>query len=142
MQLQIKKLDPEAQLPTRAHDTDAGFDLYAVANTTISVGGNVLIPTGIAVKLPAGTVGLIHPRSGLAAKHRVTVLNAPGTVDQGYVGQILVNLINHGSQPYTVRHHDRIAQLVIQEYLAPEIVEVDELEATDRSDRGHGSTGS
>lgn len=137
----MKKLAPEAQLPTRAHDTDAGFDLYAAAEVTISVGGNALIPTGIAVKLPAGTVGLIHPRSGLAAKHRVTVLNAPGTVDEGYTGQILVNLINHGSQPYTVRPNDRIAQLVVQEYLAPEIIEVDELEATDRSDKGHGSTG-
>ena len=141
MQLRIKKLAPEAQLPTRAHDSDAGFDLYAAAEVTISVGGNALIPTGIAVKLPAGTVGLIHPRSGLAAKHRVTVLNAPGTVDEGYTGQILVNLINHGSEPYTVLHHDRIAQLVIKEYLAPEVIEVDELEATDRSDKGHGSTG-
>jgi len=141
LQLRIKKLAPEAQLPTRAHDSDAGFDLYAAAEVTISVGGNALIPTGIAVKLPAGTVGLIHPRSGLAAKHRVTVLNAPGTVDEGYTGQILVNLINHGSEPYTVLHHDRIAQLVIKEYLAPEVIEVDELEATDRSDKGHGSTG-
>lgn len=141
MILNIKKLAPEAQLPTRAHDTDAGFDLYAAAEVTISVGSNALIPTGIAIKLPPGTAGLIHPRSGLAAKHRVTVLNAPGTVDEGYTGQILVNLINHGSEPYTVLHHDRIAQLVVQEYLAPEILEVDELEATDRSDKGHGSTG-
>ena len=141
MQLQIKKLSPEAQLPTRAHDTDAGFDLYANATVSVASGRNVLVPTGIAVSLPNGTVGLVHPRSGLAARHMITVLNAPGTIDAGYIGEVMVNIVNHGRKPYTIRAGERIAQLLIQRVEHPEIVEVDELEPTERGTSGHGSTG-
>jgi len=141
LQLRIKKLAPEAQLPTRAHDTDAGFDLYANTTVTVASGKNVLVPTGIAVSLPQGTVGLIHPRSGLAAKHMITVLNAPGTVDEGYTGEVLVNLVNHGRKPYVVHEGDRIAQLLIQAVEHPIVHVVDQLQPTERGIQGHGSTG-
>ena len=141
MQLQVKKLDPEAQLPTRAHDTDAGYDIFSAATVTVASGKNVLVPTGIAVSLPKGTVGLIHPRSGIAAKHMITVLNAPGTVDEGYTGEVLVNIINHGRKPYRIRAGERIAQLLVQRVEHPIIQVVDELQPTQRGIQGHGSTG-
>ena len=141
MQLQVKKLSPAAMLPTRAHDTDAGFDLYANATVTVASGRNVLVPTGIALSIPAGYVGLIHPRSGVAARHMITVLNTPGTIDAGYIGEVMVNIVNHGRKPYTIRAGERIAQLLIQRVEHPEIVEVDELEPTERGTSGHGSTG-
>lgn len=141
MQLQVKKLAPEAQLPTRAHDTDAGFDLHANATVSVASGRNVLVPTGIAVSLPRGTVGLIHPRSGLAAKHMITVLNAPGTIDAGYTGEVLVNIINHGRTPYKIHAGERIAQLLIQRVEHPAIQVVRQLQPTQRGIQGHGSTG-
>ena len=128
-------------LPTRAHDTDAGFDLYANATVTVASGKNVLVPTGIALSIPAGYVGLVHPRSGLAAKHMITVLNAPGTVDEGYTGEVLVNIINHGRKPYVVHEGERIAQLLVQRVEHPIIQVVDELQPTQRGIAGHGSTG-
>lgn len=141
MQLQIKKLNDQAIIPTRAHDTDAGFDLYANATVTVASGRNVLVPTGVAISLPQGTVGLVHPRSGLAAKHMITVLNAPGTVDEGYTGEVLVNIINHGRKPYKIHTGERIAQLIIQRVEHPLIQVVDELQPTERGIQGHGSTG-
>lgn len=141
MNLQIRKLNDDAIIPTRAHDDDAGLDLYA--NTTITIGSrrNVLVPTGVAVSLPHGTVGLVHPRSGLAAKHMVTVLNAPGTIDEGYTGELLVNLINHGRNPYRIQAGERIAQLIVQKVERPIIQVVDQLAPTERGLAGHGSTG-
>ena len=141
MILNIKKLAPEAQIPARAHDTDAGFDLYANATVTVASGKNVLVPTGIALGLPQGTAGLVHPRSGVAAKHMITVLNAPGTVDEGYTGEVLVNIINHGRKPYRIEAGSRIAQLIIQRVEHPTIQVVDELQPTQRGIQGHGSTG-
>ena len=141
MQLPVKKFHPGATMPTRAHDDDAGLDLYANATLTSPSGKNVLVPTGIGVSVPAGYVGLIHPRSGLAAKHMITVLNAPGTVDEGYIGEVLVNIINHGRKPYTIRAGERIAQLLIQRVEHPTIQVVDQLQPTQRGIQGHGSTG-
>lgn len=141
MQLQIRRLNEHSIIPTRAHDLDAGLDLYANATVTIGSRRNVLVPTGIAIGLPHGTVGLVHPRSGLAAKHMVTVLNAPGVVDEGYTGEVLVNLINHGRAPYRVQAGERIAQLLIQQVEHPIIQLVDHLTPTQRGLAGHGSTG-
>ena len=129
MTLNIQRLHADAVLPTRAHEHDAGLDLYAAEQV------------GIAVAIPPGHVGYITPRSGLAHSNGITVLNAPGTVDSGYTGEIRVNLINHGQAPYVITPGQRIAQLVIQPIITPEIVEVTELPDTARGTNGHGSTG-
>ncbi|SNC60546.1 deoxyuridine 5'-triphosphate nucleotidohydrolase [Kytococcus aerolatus] len=143
--LRATRLVEHAQLPTRAHPTDAGLDLYAAEAVTIAPAARALVGTGIALGLAPGTVGLVHPRSGLAARHGVTVLNAPGTVDAGYRGEVKVCLLNTDTRDsFTVAVGDRIAQLVIQRVELPDLQEVadaDALGATDRSDRGHGSTG-
>ena len=140
-QLQIMPLHDDVTIPTRAHDGDAGLDLYADQYVEIAPGESALIPTGVAIALPAGTVGLVCPRSGLATKHQVTVLNAPGIVDAGYRGEVKVVLINHGAEPFEVIPGERIAQLVITPYLAPSIGVVAELDTTDRGLGGFGSTG-
>ena len=141
MKLRIQRLHPDAILPTRAHDTDAGLDLYAAVQVGIPVLGRNLIRTGIAVAIPPGHVGYITPRSGLANAHGLTVLNAPGTIDPGYTGEIRVNLVNHGQAPYVVTQGQRIAQLVIQPIITPAVEEVDELPNTQRGTNGHGSSG-
>ena len=141
MTLNIQRLHPDAVLPTRAHDTDAGLDLYAAVQVGIPVLGRNLVSTGIAVAIPPGHVGYITPRSGLAHSHGITVLNAPGTVDAGFTGEIKVNLINHGQAPYVITPGQRIAQLVIHRIVTPEIEEVDELPHTARGANGHGSSG-
>ena len=141
MTLNIQRLHPDAILPTRAHDTDAGLDLYAAVQVGIPVLGRNLVGTGIAVAIPPGHVGYITPRSGLASSHGITVLNAPGTVDAGYTGEIKVNLINHGQAPYVITPGQRVAQLVLHPIATPEIEEVDQLEPSDRSENGFGSTG-
>lgn len=138
--LQVK-LEPGAILPRRAHDGDAGYDLAALTAFTLASGAHLAVRTGVSMKLPEGTVGLVHPRSGLAKNQRITVLNAPGVVDETYTGEILVNLINHGRSPYTFRAGDRIAQLIIQKYHTPTIEVVSELPVTGRGNSGHGSTG-
>ncbi|MBP6996997.1 MAG: dUTP diphosphatase [Phycicoccus sp.] len=138
----VCRLHPDAVLPAYAQAGDAGADLSAVAQVTLAPGERALIPTGIALALPAGTVGLVHPRSGLAARHGVTVVNAPGTVDSGYRGEILVNLINLDAHTaFTVQPGDRIAQLVIQQYELGDFHEVESLAESARGDTGHGSTG-
>ena len=129
-------------LPTRATHGDAGLDLYADGTFYVARGKVTKVRTGIAVEIPYGYVGLVHPRSGLAARHGISVVNAPGTVDSGYRGEILVNLVNHDPQtPFTVRVGDRIAQLVLQEVGEGEFLPVDSLPPSDRGDTGHGSTG-
>jgi dUTP pyrophosphatase len=129
-------------VPAYAHDGDAGADLYAASDVELPPGGRALVPTGIAVALPAHHVGLVHPRSGLAARLGVTVLNAPGTVDAGYRGEIMVNLINHDPlQTARIVRGDRIAQLVVQRVEQADFEIVDELPATARGAGGHGSTG-
>ena len=141
MTLNIQRLHPDAILPTRAHPDDAGLDLYAAEQIGIPVLGRNLVSTGIAVAIPPGHVGYITPRSGLANSHGITVLNSPGTVDAGYTGEIKVNLINHGQAPYVITPGQRIAQLVIHKVELPELMEVDELEASQRGNQGFGSTG-
>lgn len=138
----FRRLHEKAQSPAYAREGDAGADLAAVAEVTIGPGERVLVPTGIAVAIPAGFVGLVHPRSGLAARHGITIVNAPGTVDSGYRGEILVNLVNlDPRESFTVRPGDRIAQLVVQQVAAAEFAEADSLPDSERGDTGHGSTG-
>ena len=142
MKLQIVCPDPRL-MPTRAHPHDAGLDLRCAYRPwfIMEPGQRQLIDTGVRVAIPAGYVGLIHPRSGLAHSDGLTVLNAPGTVDAGYTGTIKVNLINHGKQPVVIRYADRIAQLLVQRVELPELEVVDSLDQTARGDAGHGSTG-
>lgn len=128
-------------LPVRAHATDAGADLKAAEHVVIPPQARALVHTGTSVQLPAGTVGYITPRSGLAAKHGVTVLNAPGTIDAGYTGELAVVLHNTGRHPFEVHPGDRIAQLVVQPVLLSEFTPVDGFTGTDRGAGGFGSTG-
>lgn len=140
--VQIVRLDPDLPLPTYAHPGDAGADLRARVDVTLAPGQRALVPTGVALALPDGHVGFVVPRSGLATRHGVTTVNAPGTVDAGYRGEIKVNLVNLDPQAaFTVRRGDRIAQLVIQPVVRASFLEVDSLDATPRGDTGHGSTG-
>jgi dUTP pyrophosphatase len=138
----LRRLDPDLPVPSYAHDGDAGADLHAATDVTLAPGERSLVPTGVALALPDGYVGLVHPRSGLAARHGVTIVNAPGTVDSGYRGEVLVNLVNlDPREPFSVRRGDRIAQLVVQQVARAEFIEVDSLEDTSRGDTGHGSCG-
>jgi dUTP pyrophosphatase len=142
MRLAVRRLSPDARVPTRAHDGDAGFDLYALETGTIAAGERAAVATGIAVELPERHAGLVLPRSGLAAKHGVALVNAPGLIDQGYRGEVRVLLLNtdpHEDFSYTAG--DRIAQLIVVRVEAPDIVEVAELAQTRRAERGFGSTG-
>lgn len=139
--LRIVPLSPTAVIPERAHAGDAGFDLVSDVDISIRPGDHALVGTGISIALPAGTVGLVCPRSGLAARSGVTVLNAPGIIDENYRGEVKVILVNHGDSHFRVRPGDRIAQLVITPYLAPPINIVDQLDNTDRGEGGFGSTG-
>ncbi|WP_087102754.1 dUTP diphosphatase [Brachybacterium nesterenkovii] len=131
-----------AVLPTRAHDTDAGHDLCAATDLEIPPLGRALVPTGVSLAVPAGTVGMVCPRSGLAVRHGITVLNGPGIVDAGYRGEIRVPLHNTDpEQAFAIRAGDRIAQLVIVPFLAPVLQQVDELDDTARAGAGFGSSG-
>ena len=141
LSLKIKRLRPAAKLPTRAHPEDAGLDLYAAIALPIPPGESRLIHTGIALELPPHTEAQIRPRSGLALKHQVTVLNAPGTIDAGYRGEIGVLLINHGVAVFEVHPGLKIAQLVIHPILTLEVQETSTLSASRRGDRGFGSSG-
>lgn len=142
MNLPIMRLHDAAVIPYRAHANDAGLDLVAVEQVGIPVLGRALISTGIAVAIPAGHVGYITPRSGLAHSHGITVLNSPGTIDAGYTGEIKVNLVNHGQAPFVVTPGERIAQLVIHPIASPIVEEADHLPDSKRGENGHGSTGS
>ena len=138
----IKRLDPDLPLPERAHRDDAGVDLHSAEDLVIAPGERALVKTGIALALPLGTVGLIHPRSGLAAKHGLTIVNAPGTVDADYRGELMVCLLNTDKDtPFEITRGMRIAQLVVQRVELPDFVEVDELDETVRGAGGYGSTG-
>ena len=140
--IEVRRLDPELPLPSYAHPGDAGADLRAASDVTLEPGERALVPTGVALAIPVGWVGLVHPRSGLATKHGLSIVNAPGTVDSGYRGEILVNLVNLDPRAaFTVRRGDRIAQLVVQQVARVEFHEVDSLEATPRGDTGHGASG-
>lgn len=146
-QARVKKLRPDAIVPTYGSEGAAGADLYACliggAGDFMSLepGDRALISTGVAIALYDCFEAQVRPRSGLALKHGVTVLNAPGTIDSDYRGEIGAILINHGSEPFTIKHGDRIAQLVIQPILQTNFVEVDEFDETARGTGGYGSTG-
>ncbi|GAA3343453.1 dUTP diphosphatase [Amorphoplanes nipponensis] len=140
--IQVRRLDPDLPLPAYALPGDAGADLVAAEDVELAPGGRALVRTGLAVALPEGYVGLVHPRSGLAVRLGVTVLNAPGTVDAGYRGEILVNLVNHDpAATAKISRGDRIAQLVVQRVARAVFHVVDELPGTSRGAGGHGSTG-
>lgn len=140
--LQIKQLTPDAVAPTYAHEGDAGMDLRASEEVTIPARRRRLVGTGIAIALPEGHVGLVHPRSGLAAKYGVTVLNAPGTIDAGYRGEVKVILLNTSDEAFNIAIGDRVAQLVIQKVEHPTVEVVAVLdEDTARGVGGFGSTG-
>lgn len=141
--IRLKRLDKGLPLPQRAHRGDAGADLYAAQDLTLAPGERALVGTGIALALPLGTVGLVHPRSGLAAKHGLSVVNTPGTIDADYRGEIKVCLINHDlHEPIEITRGMRIAQLVIQRVELVDFAEVDDLDDTERGAGGYGSTGS
>ncbi len=139
--LKVRKLRPDAILPAYAREGDAGLDLFAVAQTVIPAGRSALVPTGIAIELPSGTEAQVRPRSGLALKHALTVLNTPGTIDEGYRGEVGVILINHGSSAFTVEPGMKIAQMVVSPRIQVAVVEVDALSDTERGAGGFGSTG-
>lgn len=140
--VQLKRLDPGLPVPTRAHHDDAGADLYCTDAVHLAPGERALVGTGIAVALPPGTVGLIHPRSGLAARQGLSIVNAPGTVDAGYRGEIKVALINlDPREDIDLPRGSRIAQLLVQRVELVDFIEVDELDETERGEGGHGSTG-
>jgi dUTP pyrophosphatase len=138
----VQRLDPEVPLPTYAHPGDAGADLVSTVDVTIAPGGRVVVPTGLSIALPAGYAAFVHPRSGLASRHGVTVANAPGTVDAGYRGELKVALVNLDPHtPFALRRGDRIAQLVVQKVEHAVFHEVDRLPGSDRGEGGFGSTG-
>lgn len=141
--LKIKKLHPDAKLPTRAHPTDTGLDLHVCLATPFRLYANEskLMSTGIAIELPPGYEAQIRPRSGLAAKHGITVLNSPASIDESYRGEIKVLLINHGPLAVDVKHKDRIAQLVIAPVTLVSLLEVEDLSDTERGSQGFGSSG-
>ena len=141
MTVSFKRLVPEAVLPAYAHPGDAGMDLCSVESLVIPAGGRSLVRTGIKMALPPGFEAQVRPRSGLALKRGVTVLNTPGTIDEGYRGEVGVILANFGDEDFSVEIGDRIAQMVIAPVTRAEIAETDELDATARGEGGFGSTG-
>jgi dUTP pyrophosphatase len=141
LELKIKLLNEIAKLPEYARENDAGLDLFSTSEIEIQPAESALIFTGISIELPPDTEAQIRPRSGLALKHQVTVLNSPGTIDRGYRGEIGVILINHGSSPFKVEVGMKIAQMVIKPVLSVKIEQVEQLNETERGTGGFGSTG-
>ena len=132
---------PEELMPTKGNPGDAGFDVRSAIDISIEPGERKLVPTGVSIAMPNGYVCLVHPRSGLALKSGITVLNAPGTIDAGYRGEIQVTLINHSDQTFDIKRLDRIAQLVFQKFEEPRLVVVETLPQSQRGASGFGSTG-
>ena len=142
VRLQCLRLDPGLPLPRHARPGDAGVDLYAREDVTLAPGARHLMPTGLAIAVHPGWVGLVHPRSGLSMKHGVTVVNAPGTIDSGYRGEVMVPLVNVDPvEPFGIRRGDRVAQLLLQQHATLEFEEVEQLPATERGDTGFGGSG-
>ena len=141
LEIRLRRLDPDLPLPHRAHPDDAGADLYATTDLTLPPGARGLVGTGIAMEIPPGWVGLVHPRSGLAARHGISVLNAPGTIDAGYRGEIKVNLVNLGEEEWSLHRGDRIAQILFLRLPQVRFVETDVLSPSARGDTGHGDSG-
>jgi len=134
------KCDPDL-MPTIGNPGDAGYDLRSAGEATVAARSRTTINTGVSIALPAGLVALVHPRSGLAAKHGITVLNAPGTVDAGYRGEILITLVNHSDEDFQIARGDRVAQIVFQKFESATFVQVSELLGSHRGNAGFGSTG-
>jgi dUTP pyrophosphatase len=142
MTLRVRRVDPRAVLPTRAYPGDAGLDLYALDDAVLAPGERAGVRTGIAIEIPEGQAGLVLPRSGLARRHGISVVNAPGLIDTGYRGEVEVLLLNTDrSSPFTIAAGDRIAQLVIVSVQTPQVVEADELALSERGSGGFGSSG-
>lgn len=142
LEVSLVRLDPDLPVPAYAHPGDAGADLHATIDVHLAPGERALVPTGVAIALPDGFVALVHPRSGLAARHGVSIVNTPGTVDAGYRGEVKVLLINlDPAEPVELRRGDRIAQLVIQRVERARFVEVEVLPDSSRGAGGYGSTG-
>ncbi|URZ00256.1 Deoxyuridine 5'-triphosphate nucleotidohydrolase [Clostridium felsineum] len=139
--LKVKKIDEAAILPEYAHEGDAGLDLFSIEEKIIKAGESALIRTGIQMELPRDTEAQVRPRSGLALKHSITVLNTPGTIDEGYRGEVKIILINHGKEDFKVEKSMKIAQMVIKPVLRVKVEEVEELSDTDRGQGGFGSSG-
>lgn len=142
VEIEVVRLDADLPLPSYAHPGDAGADLVTTVDVTLAPGERALVPTGVSLALPDGYVALVHPRSGLAARHGLSIVNTPGTIDAGYRGEIKVLLINHDpSEAILLRRGDRIAQLVVQRFERARFVEVTELPDSVRGAGGYGSTG-
>jgi dUTP pyrophosphatase len=140
--MRVARVHPRAVLPTRAYDHDAGLDLYALEPRRLAPGGRGSVRTGIAVAIPEGQAGLVLPRSGLAERHGIALVNAPGLIDSGYRGELRVLLLNTDPiEPFEVSAGDRIAQLVLVRIEAPEVEEVEELPPSERGAGGFGSSG-
>ena len=138
----VQRLDPGLPLPTYEYPGDAGMDLRSRIDVSIEPGGRCLVPTGIAIAMRPGYAGFVHPRSGMALRHGVTILNAPGTIDAGYRGEISVILVNHDRfESFAISRGDRIAQLVVTSVASVTLVEVSDLPGSHRGDGGFGSTG-
>ncbi len=141
IELPIRRLRPDAEVPTRAYDGDAGIDLAACERVELGPGERALVPTGLAVAIPEGYAGYVQPRSGLATKHGISIVNTPGLIDAGYRGELLVNLLNTDArEPFVVEPGMRIAQLVVLQVPQVSLVEVDELPESERGARGFGSS--
>lgn len=140
--LPVRRLRPEAVLPARAYEADAGLDLAACERVELPPGERAAVPTGLAVAIPDGYAGFVQPRSGLAARHGISIVNSPGLVDAGYRGEVLVILVNTDPrEAFVVEPGMRVAQLVVVPVLGVDVAEVDELPASERGARGHGSSG-
>jgi dUTP pyrophosphatase len=141
-ELPVRRLQRDLPLPAYAHPGDAGADLYAAEEVTLPPGGRAVVGTGVAIAVPDGFAAFVHPRSGLAARHGITLVNTPGTIDAGYRGEVKVVLLNTDpTQPFKVSRGDRIAQLVVQPVASARFLDVGELPPTPRGDGGFGSTG-
>jgi dUTP pyrophosphatase len=142
VKLRVRRLDPSAALPAYAHDGDAGLDLVANAEVTVEAGARVMVPTGIAVAIPQGHAGWVLPRSGLASRHGITLANAPGLIDSGYRGEVMISVVNlDRTQAYTIEKGERIAQLVVAAYASVVVEETEELTESERGEGGFGSSG-
>lgn len=141
LSLKVQKIHEDAIIPNYAHKGDAGLDLFSIEEKIISPGDSALIKTGIKIELPEQTEAQIRPRSGLALKHGITVLNTPGTIDEGYRGEIGIILINHGKKDFLVEKNMKIAQMVVKPVWYVNVEEVKELTDTERAEGGFGSTG-
>jgi dUTP pyrophosphatase len=142
MTVLVQRLDPEVPLPTYARPGDAGADLVTTVDVTLAPGERAVLPTGVAIAIPEGYAAFVHPRSGLAARAGLTLLNAPGTIDAGYRGELKIIVINHDpTQPLQLYRGERIAQLVIQPVVQAEFIDVEALPDSERGVGGHGSTG-